>query len=125
MVRRIIGIIVGYAIWSGLWLAGNAILFKEVGAVVQRGQPYMNAGPYFGILVLSVVCSLAAGLSTAAIAKKKQIHSVLIMAVLLLVTGIAVQAGVWPLMPVGYHLTFLALLVPVSLAGGNLVPGAA
>ena len=39
----------------------------------------------------------------------------------MLVTGIAVQAGVWALMPVWYHLVFLALLVPVCLVGARLV----
>ncbi len=36
-------------------------------------------------------------------------------------TGIAVQAGVWNLMPVWYQVAFLALLVPVSAVGGRLV----
>ena len=39
---------------------------------------------------------------------------------LLLATGIAVQAGVWSLMPAWYHLTFLVLLAPMVLTGGKL-----
>ena len=40
-------------------------------------------------------------------------------AVLLLITGIFVQMSIWALMPAWYHLTFLALLIPVTLVGGK------
>ena len=51
---------------------------------------------------------------------------VIAMALLLLLTGVGVQLGVWPLMPVWYHLLFLALIVPVAVFGGRLArPGAA
>jgi hypothetical protein len=120
MVRMIIGVVVGYAIWSVLWLGGNALFFKEAAAVVQGGQPYTLPSGLLFILALSFVCSLLAGLTTAAIARTKATKAVLIMAVLLLVTGIAVQAGVWDMMPVWYHLVFLGLLVPVSAIGGRM-----
>jgi hypothetical protein len=41
------------------------------------------------------------------------------MASLLLLTGIFVQASVWTLMPIWYHVPFLALLVPIAVIGGR------
>lgn len=120
MKRAIVGVIVGYLAWTVLWLGGNALLFGAAAEVVGAGQPYTAAGPLAGVIVLSVVCSLAAGVAAATISKARAGGAVLVMAALLLATGIAVQAGVWALMPAWYHLTFLALIVPAALLGGRL-----
>lgn len=44
----------------------------------------------------------------------------IVTSVLLLLTGIGVQASVWTQMPVWYHLSFLVLVAPVTLAGARL-----
>ncbi|MCW5874766.1 MAG: hypothetical protein KIS88_09005 [Anaerolineales bacterium] len=44
----------------------------------------------------------------------------LILGVVLLLVGIAVQRQYWKLMPLWYHLLFLALLVPTTLFGASL-----
>jgi len=118
----ILGIVVGYAVWTAIWLGGNALLFREAASVVQGGEAYTHVPGLAGILLLSIACSVAAGAVTAAIARSRAGAAVLVMAILLLVTGVGVQIGVWHLMPAWYHLAFLALLVPVSLAGGRLAP---
>jgi len=125
MGRAIAGVIAGYVVWTVLWLAGNNLIFAGAAESVAGGRTLEDRGPLIGILVLSVVCSLAAGASTAAIAKLKTRVSVLVMAVLLLLTGIGVQISVWSLMPVWYHLAFLALIVPVCMVGARLVTAAA
>ena len=119
MGRVIIAVIVGYAIWTALWLGGNAILFAEAAEIMGAREAYTTAGPLAGVIVLSVACSLAAGLTAAAIARTRARPAVLTMAALLLLTGIVVQAGVWNLMPAWYHLTFLMLIVPVVIIGGR------
>ena len=124
MGRAILGVIAGYAVWTVIWLAGNNLIFAGAAETVAGGRMLESPGSLLGILVLSVVCSLAAGAVTAAIAKPKAGVSVLVMAVLLLITGIAVQASVWSLMPVWYHLAFLVLIVPVCLVGARLVGAA-
>jgi hypothetical protein len=121
MTRAILGVIAGYAVWTVIWLGGNSAFFGAAAEEVRGGRPFTAAGPLVALVGLSVVCSLAAGLATAAIAKERRRPAVLVMAALLLITGIAVQAGVWALMPLWYHLTFLALLVPVAVLGGRLV----
>lgn len=117
MLKAIIAVIAGYAVWTVIWLGGNAVLFTDAAEVVAAGQPYTAAGPLLGAVVLSVVCSLAAGYVCAFLARGRPL---MILAVLLLLTGIGVQAGVWSLMPLWYHLVFLGLVVPVTMAGGRL-----
>jgi len=125
MMRAFLAVIAGYLVWTALWLGGNAAFFGAAAKVVEAGVPYTAAGPLAGLLALSVVCSIAAGLTAAAIAKQRARAVVLVMAALLLLTGILVQIGVWPFMPVWYHLTFLALIVPASILGGRLIKRAA
>ena len=45
----------------------------------------------------------------------------LILGILLLIVGVLVQAMVWNLLPIWYHLIFLILLIPATIAGGKLV----
>jgi len=120
MGRVIVAVMVGYVIWTALWLGGNAVLFAEAARIIGAREAYTAAGPLAGVIVLSVACSLAAGLAAAAIAGTRARIAVLTMASLLLLTGIVVQAGVWTLMPVWYHLTFLTLIVPVVIIGSRL-----
>jgi len=120
MIRAILGTIAGYAVWTVLWLGGNALFFGEAARVVGEGQAYTAAGPLVGVIALSIVCSIVAGVTAAKVAGSRAGGAVIAMAALLLLTGIGVQSGVWSLMPVWYHLVFLALIVPVVLAGGRL-----
>jgi hypothetical protein len=124
MGRAILGVIAGYVVWTVLWLAGNNLIFAGAAETVAGGQKLAKVGTLLGILVLSVVCSLAAGAVTAAVARPRVRVSVLVMALLLLVTGVGVQASIWNLMPVWYHLVFLALIVPVCLVGARPVDSA-
>jgi hypothetical protein len=120
MPRAVLAVIVGYVVWTAAWLGGNAVFFGSISAGVANGVRFNAVGPLLGVVVLSVVCSVAAGLSTAAIAKERARVAVLVTAGLLLLTGIGVQSSVWPLMPVWYHATFLVLIVPVCVLAGRL-----
>ena len=120
MLRAMVGVIVGYVIWTVLWLGGNAVLFSAATERVEAGEPFAEVGPLIEVILLSIVCSLAAGVSAAAIARERARPVVLVMAALLLVTGVVVQINVWPLMPLWYHLTFLILVVPVCVFAGRL-----
>ena len=121
MIRAALAVIVGYLVWTALWLGGNAAFFGAAAEAVGAGVPYAAAGTLAGLIALSVVCSIAAGLTAAAIARQRARAVVLVMAALLLLTGIVVQLGAWTLMPLWYHLTFLALIVPASILGGRLI----
>ncbi len=55
------------------------------------------------------------------IARGSSNYPSLILAFLLLVTGVAVQWSVFQLMPIWYHIVFLALLIPLVQVGARLV----
>jgi hypothetical protein len=120
--RAAIGVIVGFALWSVLWLGGNvglALLYPQEVEAFSAGKPISTTGYFASALVLSVVCSFGAGRLNAAIAGRGSKRAVMIMAVLLLVTGAFIQGSAWSLMPAWYHLSFLGLLLPMCLAGGH------
>ncbi len=119
--RAAVAVIVGYLIWTALWLGGNAVLFDAAAKMMSAGKTFSDAGPLAGLIALSIVCSLAAGCCAAVIAKKRHRPAVLVMSSLLLVTGVVVQYHIGTLMPVWYHLTFLALIVPVCIVGGAII----
>jgi len=121
MVRAIVGVIVGYSIWTAMWLGGNQLLFADAAKSVEAGLPYEVVGALIGVIGLSVACSLVAGVVSAGIAGAKGKQAGLVTAILLLLTGIGVQMSVWSLMPAWYHLLFLALIVPVVHLGATLV----
>lgn len=77
--------------------------------------------PLLGAIVLSVVASLGSGALCALIARRSSRGPGLVLGLALLATGIAVQASVWKLEPIWYHLTFLVLLVPLTLLGASFV----
>ncbi len=120
MAKAIIGAVIGYAIWTAIWLGGNAVMLPDAAKVIGEGEPYGAVGPLVGAIGLSVICSLAAGFAAAAIAGPRARTALFVTSVLLLLTGIGVQAGIWSLMPLWYHLIFLALIVPVVMLGGRL-----
>ncbi len=121
MIRMIVGAIVGYVVWTALWLTVNATVFTEAGEVISDGKAFTETGPLLGVLTLSIACSLAGGVAAAFGGGERARGAVLGNALLLLATGIFVQAGLWSLMPAWYHLLFLALLVPMTLLGGTFV----
>lgn len=123
--RIVLGAIVGYALWTALWLGGQAAVgatWPEVQRAFDEGGAYTATAPLLVSLLLSVVCSLVSGAAAAAVGRESRGAAVLVMAVLLLGTGIGVQAAVWERMPLWYHLSFLALLLPASMIGARLSP---
>lgn len=120
MLRAILGVIAGYAAWTILWLTGNALLFAAPSQSVNDGARFESAGTLAGLLLYAAAISLVGGGICALVAGPRTRGASLCLAVALLATGIAVQAGIWPLLPAWYHVIFLALLVPLTLLGGCL-----
>lgn len=124
MKRTILAALAGYSVWTILSLAGSAGIragwpaeFEAFGG----GAPITATSPLLVSVLLSVVCSLAAGLTAATISSSQAtMRAVALLGVLLLATGIGVQVSVWALMPLWYHLAFLILLVPACLVGARL-----
>ncbi len=120
MVRSIVAIAAGVIIWAVLWLTGTAIITSAVPEAVGADQSIRDAGVLSVILGLSILISLTAGWLTAALAPRAIFAHTLVLAVLQLAQGVFVQAQYWDLMPLGYHVTFLALLAPMILLGGRI-----
>lgn len=120
MGRKILAVVAGFVVWTIIWLVVPfAIRAASPGSFDAVGVPTTST-MMLVILLLSVICSLAGGWVTAKVATESAAKVVLILGIVLLLVGIAVQASVWTLMPVWYHLIFLVLLIPMAIVGGRL-----
>ena len=106
MMRTILAIIAGYVLWTVLWLGGSAAIAAAFPDAFPEGGAISATVPLLLILGLSIVCSFAAGIMATKLASDTA-RAVWIMAILLLLTGIGVQAATWSQMPVWFHIPFL------------------
>ena len=131
MLRTILGIVAGFIVWSLLWVGLDALLaaispgwfgrnFNEFQNAVSRNEPFMSPASVSAYLIFqSVLCSLVAGFTAAVIAKESR-KTTLALGILLLLTGIFVEAAHWNYFPLWYHVSFLLLLIPATVLGGRL-----
>ncbi len=121
MVRIILGIIVGFCVWTAIFIGGEEVLRAIVpGVVAPVDVTYFDSvGVLLGYLVRSMIASILAGLTAVLVASENS-KTPLILGIILLAVGIMVQIGAWNVLPVWYHLVFLALLVPMTILGGKL-----
>lgn len=131
MLRIILGVVVGFIVWSIAWLGMDALLsaispgwfgrnFAEFQNAVNRNEPFtppVSVSVY--LIFQSVLCSLIAGFTAATTAKENR-KSTLALGILLLATGVFVEASYWNYFPIWYHVSFLLLLIPMTFAGGKL-----
>src|SRR5664279_1092953 len=120
MGRIVLGVIVGFVAWSILWVGGDEMLARfwaDYGVhSIAFEKAALNKTPFeFSSTILiinlirSVISSLLSGYLAAFVANENR-RTTLILGVLLLIVGIIVEATVWNLLPVWYHLVFLVLL---------------
>ena len=131
MVRIILGAIAGFIVWSILWVGSDAILsalspdwygkhHAQLEAAVNNQTAFMSDSTILVIgLLRSVIFSIIAGFTAASIARENS-RSTLAAGILLLLFGIFIQSIFWNYAPLWYHVSFLALLVPVTILGGKL-----
>ncbi len=131
MVRIILGVVVGFIVWSILWVGSDQVLISmskgwygahqfEMEKALDNGSPFAADTTIMVIrLVVSVIASLMAGFIAAFVAKEGS-RSTLILGFVLLLVGIAVQALLWNVQPLWFHATFLLSLIPVTVFGGKL-----
>jgi len=118
--RLILAVIAGGAVWAALWLGGNQLLQATFPEIVIPTERLTHAGILIALMVYSVALSVLAGYVTATIAGANPTRAVWVLAILQLVLGIIAQVSYWNLMPVWYHIPFLALIVPATKYGGGL-----
>lgn len=118
--RTIIAVLAGAAVWAVLWIGGTQAATAAFPNLFAAGQPVRHAGALIGLIVYSLPLSVLAGYVTAAVAAQDRMRAVWILAILQLALGVFAEMSAWNLMPVWYHLVFLALVVPATVYGGAL-----
>jgi uncharacterized membrane protein YeaQ/YmgE (transglycosylase-associated protein family) len=121
MLRIILGVIVGFVVWSILWVGVDPIL-RMVWTDYDESVKAMTFSSTMLIvpLILSAIVSIISGFIAALIAKENS-KSPLILGILLLIVGIFVQISVWDKIPLWYNLAFWILLIPMTVLGGRLL----
>ncbi len=131
MLRMIFGVLAGFIVWSILWIGSDQLLAvispDRYGAHQNAFQAAIETGQHFAAdpvllvshIVRAILITAIAGFVTAAVAGENR-RSALILGIVLLIFGVAVQLSVWSYLPLWYHLIFLALLLPMSVLGARL-----
>jgi uncharacterized membrane protein YeaQ/YmgE (transglycosylase-associated protein family) len=129
MGRIILGVIVGFIAWSIIWVGGDEAFAKLspdwYGAhklafekAAFNNTPFEASSTMLLLhLIRSVITSLLSGFLAAFVANENR-RTTMILAILLLIVGIIFQAMAWNVLPIWYHLAFLLLLIPATIAGG-------
>ena len=130
MLRIIVGIIIGFIVWSILWVGSDAVFSiislewgktsEDFRAAAENNIPYtLDSKILIILLIKSVITSIISGFVTAFIARENA-KSTFGLGVLLLIFGIFIQSVHWNYMPLWYHVPFLLLLIPMTILGGKL-----
>jgi hypothetical protein len=131
MLKKILGIIAGFVVWSVLWVGSHTLfavispnwfgkMNSDIAEAASKGLGYqVDSTILILILIESLIISILAGFLTALIAQENKI-STIILGVLLLLFGILVQVSIWHYMPLWYHFLFLFFLIPMAVLGGKL-----
>lgn len=130
MVRIILGVIAGFIAWSVVWVGSEQMLGKiwaEYGAHSLDAERALTNGtaldssPAIAIanLIRSFLTSIIAGYLAALVAGEYK-RSTMILGVILVAVGIAVEYMFWNLAPAWYHVLFVLFLLPMTILGGRL-----
>lgn len=130
MLRIILGVVIGFIVWTILWVGGDAIFmaistsYREYMEGFQKAletkQPFeLSSMILLLTLFKSFICSIISGFIAALIAKENS-KSTLLLGLLLLAFGIFIQSVYWNYIPLWYHISFLLLLIPMTFVGGKL-----
>ena len=131
MVKIVLGVIAGFVAWSILWVGSDQVLMTAspnwYGAHQLGFEKAITNGESFTAdttilimhLVRSAIVSIMSGFLAAFIAGENR-RAPMILGVILLLVGIAVEAYAWNYAPAWYHILFVLLLIPMAMLGGKL-----
>jgi len=131
MGRIILGVIVGFIVWSIVWIGSDSLLsllspewFGKYSLDMQKsfaeGTPFQtDAGIAAVHLVRSFITSILAGYMASLVAGEYR-RSTMILGILLLVVGIAVTFMLRDYAPLWYSILFNIFLIPMTILGGRL-----
>jgi len=131
MLKIILGVIAGFVAWSILWVGSDQVLTiaspgwygahqSATELAIANGDSFAADNTIMLIrLLVAAVATIMSGFLAAFIAGENQ-RAPLILGVILLIVGIAVQAAFWSVMPIWFHIIFLVMLLPLSILGGRI-----
>ena len=118
--RVALAVVAGVVLWGLAWNLGNVALAAafpdELAGVARIEAP----GLLLVLVAYSVLLSGAAGWLAASLAGAGAATAVLVLGVVDLALAIVVQTVYWEMMPLWYHLLFLAGILPATIAGGRV-----
>jgi uncharacterized membrane protein len=125
MGRIIAAVVVGFVLWSAIWLVLGMVVTKVAPeAAPVEGQRLESTGILLLFIAIAVVISALSGFVAVKIAPASANKAGWILAVVLLIFGVIVEVSGWDTTPAWYHVVFLVLLVPCVLGGARLgTPG--
>lgn len=118
--RAVGAVVAGAVVWAVLWIGGTRAAQRAWPTIAAPSEPVSHVGLLLGYIGFSVVLSVLAGWVTAAVRGRDPMAAVWALAVLQLALGIVAEVSYWSLLPLWYHLVFLALVVPATVYGGRL-----
>jgi len=131
MIRLILAVVAGFAVWTILWLGSDQVLInlsKDWYGVHQNGfeTAMLNGTPFtpdstilLMHLVRTVIISLMSGFLAAYVAAENK-KAPLALGILLFLFGLMIELMAWSYLPIWYHAMFLLPLVPMAVLGGRL-----
>ena len=132
MLRIVLGVISGFIGWLIVWVGSEKILsaiwpafgahqraFEEV--IKNGGQFTADTTMLLTHIVLGSIVSVMSG-SVAALIAGENTRAPLVLGFVLLVLGLLKAYMSWPYVPIWYHVIFTAILLPMAIIGGKLIP---
>ena len=120
MVRSVLAVLAGVVVWSALWIPFSLGMQAAFPDVIDPERYLGHVPTLLSYIVASFLFSVIAGYLTALAAKAQPVQHTVWLGVVQLLIGIGFEASYWNLLPVWYHLVFLALLLPGNVLGGVL-----
>lgn len=118
---RIAGsVVAGVLLWTVLWFAFTTAAKATFPGSLVEGQPIQEPQLLAMYIGMSALLSVVAGFTTARLAKRRVRTAVWLLALIQQSLGILAELSYWALMPGWYHAIFLSLILPMTVAGGEL-----
>lgn len=117
-IRVILAIAAGSVLWALLWNLGTRGAAAAWPHLLAGGETMTHKGILLSYIGYGALLSVLAGFVTASVAREHRMAAVWILAFLHQGLGVAAEVSYWDLMPLWYHLVYLALVIPATVAGG-------
>lgn len=132
MLRIVLGVIAGFIAWlifwvgsekslSAIWPEGFGAHQRAFEAAIANGGQFTADTRFLLIhVVLASIVSVISGFLAALIASEN-LRAPLVLGFLLVALGVLKAVLSWRYVPIWYHITFTAVLIPMTFVGGKLL----